>query len=481
MTVFSFFILFSIVYLCAKEKRTSINEIYLNITALAIALEVMISIGYFIKIKGVDIGFSEVLIILDVAVCFLITGKRQAINVALFPKGMMLITACVLSLFMQIIYPYKEGVVSAEANWDLYYFYGQYPREITLGINNIKEIIHVVCYVIVMIQFFSLNRGLKQRLLCKTFMYCKPFIWYGLFEYFMVKVIHARELLTKTQIAVFGNSYINDAGIISLGVEDRLRGLKSEPSMYGFALFTFFCLGVYLAITKKEKRQYRIYAFISFMLMFFSKSFTAVVCSAIIFIFGLLFVYKKGDSMTKRILVIFLICSFVFGFLVIGFFYKHDFESYYLKRIHLALVNMRDLSIDGWTGDYSSTDASTKVRMISIVGSLKYFISRPLWGLCLGSTYAHSTMATMLASIGTIGTVAWFLFTFKSLHYKGLMYIIITATWCMALFLLSNGLFPFYGIQNIIYASFFSLYSVEENRQKTLGLVLNKHNTMLEQ
>lgn len=470
MTVFSFFILFSIFYFCTKERRTSINEIYINVTALAIALEVMISIGYFIKIKGIDIGFSEVLIILDVAVCFLIIAKRQAINSVLFPKGMVLIIACVLSLFMQVIYPYNGGVVSAEANWDLYYFYGQYPEKITLGMNHFKEIIHVVCYVIVMTQFFSLNRSLKQRLLSQTFVCCKPFIWYGLFEFFMVKVMHAREILTNTQIAIFGNSYINDAGIISLGVEDRLRGLKSEPSMYGFALFTFFCLAVYLAITKKEKTQYRIYAVISFILMVFSKSFTAVVCSAIILVFGLLFVYEKGDDMTKKILIISMIIGFVFAFLLIWFFYKYSFESYYFKRIHLALVNMSDLSIDGWTGDYSSTDASTKVRMISIVGSLKYFLSRPLLGVGLGSTYAHSTMATMLASIGTFGTVAWYLFTFKYCHYKGMMYIIITLIWCVALVLLSNGLFPFYGIQNIIFASFFSLYSVEENRKKNSGI-----------
>ena len=130
----------------------------------------------------------------------------------------------------------------------------------------------------------------------------------------------------------------------------------------------------------------------------------------------------------------------------------------------MALINLNDLSIDGWTGDYATYDGSTKIRMISILGSLAYFIKRPLFGLALGSTYAHSTMATVLASIGIIGTYFWIRFTFyMEKANKGKIYNAIVVIWLILLVLLGEGLFPFYGVENIVILYIFKQYQTRIN------------------
>jgi hypothetical protein len=262
-----------------------------------------------------------------------------------------------------------------------------------------------------------------------------------------VKVLHAQSLLTTIETLLFGSSYINNGSLLSIGFSGRLRGLKSEPSMYGFALFLFFVQAIVI-YRKYKLKKYKNYAIIALLLMILSKSFTAVVCILGIGIYWFISEYKRSKSKPFLImcgLSVFTIVMFSFYYI-----YTHDFSSYYLKRIHMALVNMEDLSITGWTGNYATLDGSTKVRMISIVGTLEYFINRPIFGLALGSTYAHSTMATVISSVGVVGTYAWGKFTFFSIKNVDRYYILATIIWCFLLVILDNGLFPFYGLENLV-------------------------------
>ena len=65
-----------------------------------------------------------------------------------------------------------------------------------------------------------------------------------------------------------------------------------------------------------------------------------------------------------------------------------------------------------------------------------------------------------MASIGIIGTFIWWKFTFETVYVKKRrFYIILTIIWCTCLLILDNGLFPFYGVENIIIVHFFEKFS----------------------
>ena len=463
MTIFSIVLLGLIFVFFLKKSRRTITDIFINLTALAATLEIMMSVGYFIRIGGFEIGYSELLIIIDAVLCIFMMHKKS-INKTVFNNGILLVLACMISLLLQFIHPYSGDVVSSSAGWDYYYFLGQKPGGINIGFQQIKEIIHVVCYVVVIQQYFMLKEDNKQVLMQKIFNYGKPFIWFGIVEFFLIKILKMQALLTSVEISIFGDSYIGDGAMLSIGVSDRLRGLKSEPSMYGFALFLFFVLAIVLYFRYKKK-IYKQYAFVSIILMVCSLSFTAVVCLFGLAVYWLIMKYKEANASNRISILILSFIAVVIVIFLLVYFYHNDFSNYYLKRIHMALINMDDLSITGWHGDYATYDGSTKIRMISILGVMQYFLHRPLFGLALGSTYAHSTMATVLASIGVVGTVAWWRFTFYTEKIKkGRFFFLSTFIWILFLIILGEGLFPFYGVENVLVIYVFELFTKRKGR-----------------
>lgn len=436
----------------------SLNKLFINFTALAIALEVMISVGAFLNFGSFDIGFSELVIFLDIVIALLLLTKSR-IKRKVMLYGILLLVAACFSFALQIIYPYKGIVVPDSASWDLYYFGGVIPGNIVIGINQIKEIIHLICYIFIFQQVKCLKEDDQLDILHKTFVYQVPFIYFSLFEIVFVKILRKETLVNSIIKFMVGNQYLNEAGVTSLGVTNRLKGLKSEPSMYGFALFIFIllCISLYNELGRKKYLYYGVFAFV---VMLLSLSFTAIVCAFILIAFAVLKYFLNLDKKKKCDFIVLVIIALIFFGVCIYYIYTHQFSNYYLKRMHMALINFDDLSMDGWAGNYVDYDGSTKIRLISIVGSLKYFFARPFWGLALGSTYAHSTMATVMASIGIIGTFIWWKFTFETVYVKKRrFYIILTIIWCTCLLILDNGLFPFYGVENIIIVHFFEKFS----------------------
>lgn len=464
MTIFSIVLLGLIFVFFLKKRRRTITDIFINLTALAATLEIMISIGSFISIGGISLGYSEFLIIIDTVIA-IVLSRRGSFSKRIVVLGSIFILTSIVSLFMAMAYPYEGVVVPDSGFWDLYYFYGTQPGKILIGAKHVKEIIHVICYVIIFSAAMSLSDEKKDLLAIKTFKYSIPFIWFGIIEFVMSSILGQMDLMSKLEAVVFGNDFMYQNGLVSLGVATRLKGLKSEPSMYGFVLFVFFLLSMYLYYKYKDKR-YRNYALVGMFLMIASLSFTAVVCVAVTLIFGLCYFYKRGSNSKKVLIAICSIIGVGVAFSLIVYIYNHDFSNYFLKRIHYALLNLNNLDIGGWNGDFLSTDGSTKVRLISIVYSFKYLFERPLFGLALGSTYAHSTLSSVVASLGIVGTISWWRFTFKCISsMRGRIYLLICLIWTLFLILLDNGLFPFYGVENIIIVQSFQVFSKNFERQ----------------
>ena len=332
------------------------------------------------------------------------------------------------------------------------------PGFIKISFNHVKEIVHVICYVLILLQFFKLTKENKRKLLLKVFGFEKIFIWYGLLEFICVKFLNRQTEILKCVMFVVGDSFIYAAGNISLGVGNRLQGINSEPSMYGVALFIFVLLGLYLYKENKDKKTLA-YILLALVLMVSSLAFSAIVCLAWLAAFWIIMKYQEGGNQRRAVILTLAGVSIVIAVVLYRYLYMNSFSNYYLQRIHMALINLDDLSIGGWSGNYEVYDGSTKIRLVSMIGTLLYFIKRPLFGLALGSTYSHSSFATILASIGFVGTVIWGKFTFFASKVKyNFYYIFILALWCGLLFIAGVGLFQFYGVQNITIISVFGWF-----------------------
>lgn len=461
MTILSVIVIVLLIY--GINKRKSV-DIFIYITALAIAFESMMSVGDFLKLGSFRLGYSEFLILIDVIFAITIFSKNN-ISKKIFFGGLGLIVSCIFSLLVQLVIPYEGAVISEAAAWDAYYFHGIPPTQISIGFAHIKELIHLLIYIIILSLYFILPYKTKYRLLHKSYAFEKVFIWYGIFEVILVKFFNQQSLLKTIIKGLVGDSYLSSAENVSLGVGSRLQGLKSEPSMYAIALLMFIFLAVILYY-KDRKKEYIIYSAIAFFLLIFSLSFNGIVCLFLLLMFG---VIKKYQTMGKRTKYLVIFCFLLIIPIITQtyyYLYETEFDVYYLKRIHLALINMDDLSITGWKGDdaFALYDGSTAVRLVSMLGTFEYFIERPWLGLALGSTYGHSSYATILSSIGVIGWFFWAKFTFFCFANKTLSYYIAFVVWSLFLCVGGVGLFQFYGVENIVVVSFFKTLYVDNTK-----------------
>lgn len=481
MTVCSFFVLFILILYFRKKRK--VTEAFAFVSSFAISMETMTSIGYFIRIGELEISQSEFLILLDIVIALIYLNNNKC-KYSSFKIGFLLIISSILSLLFQIIFPYQGNVVSDAAGWDRYYFWGVIPTKIVIGIGHIKEILHLICYVILFIVSIQLNDKEKTSIIKNTFFFEKFFIWYGVIELIFTDILHRPYILRKLLIRFIGDSYVSDDLNVSLGVANRLQGFKSEPSMYGMALFIFLLLTFYLIKSSEkenEKRKYYVYFLATLALMVFSLAFSSAI--NLIWFIACLVLYKCSVSNKgKKICILFL--SFIFvniSILMLIYIYNHNFNNYYLKRIHMALINVQNLSINGWhgEGDFAIYDGSTRIRLISLKYTLKYFFRRPFFGLALGSTYSHSAFATVLASIGIVGASLWLKFTFfhEKIRYYAEYYFLI-ALWIVLLFISGVGLFQFYGIENILIVYLFNYFVNRCKEERYIKRYIIIHNTL---
>ena len=112
MTIFSIVLLGLIFVFFFKKSKGTMTDIFINLTALAIALELMISIGSFISIGGLSIGYSEFLIVIDVVIAIILL-RRVGLGKRTVLLGGVFILSCLVSLILAIAFPY-EGVVVPE-------------------------------------------------------------------------------------------------------------------------------------------------------------------------------------------------------------------------------------------------------------------------------------------------------------------------------------------------------------------------------
>lgn len=166
-----------------------------------------------------------------------------------------------------------------------------------------------------------------------------------------------------------------------------LQGLTREPSHLASAMFW---LGLIIIFSNYSKRFIWKMLLCVSLFMLISRSF-----SGILFILALYTIYAIENNKKKFIYSLLLIIVAPVILLSSSF-------SYYVDRIGNVLALLK---LGG-----ASTTISEHVRVISIIENLKIFLSRPFFGIGIGTTYAHGALPSILSNIGILGFLTWFVF-----------------------------------------------------------------------
>lgn len=444
--------LFSIVWILLVFrifiKNKYFSDLFTQMLSLGIALELCIDIGYFIKIKDFNIGYGEITMICLFMLCMAKGIHKLNLDRKLVISVFIIIISVVIGLFLALIVPYKGMVFSNENYWDRFYFWGAVPEPLSIGANSIKELMHLLIFLVILLSFFSNRFISKEKLVNMTFKFFKPFIIIGLLEVVAVSILGMGNVYKSVLIKIFGDAYINTTSVIG----NRLCGLKSEPSFYAYALMLMF-LTICVSNDASKKKKHIWLSIISLEL-FMSRSFSMIICVLFLVATYYFHIYSTGKQSKRTKFWLWAFIGVFFGAAVLFVTVSSGIlgENYILSRIMSFGKVISNLDINGWEGDqaFLLIDSSSRIRLISIIECFKQCLHRPLFGLGLGTNYTHGSLPTVLSQIGLIATFFSYRILFFTLKPTNKYYRLNILVWLGCQVFITNGMFSLYGLQNIL-------------------------------
>lgn len=393
LSPFGIFLVVYIIFIFFKKKS---EDIIVSLVAITVFVETFVYYSYFTKIGGVLIRYHEFLILVLFLVMFVFLFKNK-IDKKIARDGFFLLSAVILSNIFLIVNPLNHPIITYGQSWNDYFYSGQtgfpmYSFQTTL------MTLRVLIFIVIAVSLIRFkNTNMLNKISDKFLKYGVFIIIYGLLE-FLLKNIFQSDALYSINSLIFGiegNPYVVRGGLVSI------RGLMIEPAHFAEALFYY---SVILIISNKPY-IYKIRLIIVItILQFFSGSFTGAGLGIIATLLVLLL--EKGN---KRYLI------FIFSLFTMLIFSSQNqlILNYYdrlLRSLQLLASPERNV--------ISQTLTSEAIRIISVKETIYLFIKRPILGLGIGVTWGHGFLATMLVSVGSLGTYMWFKFFYSIARIK---------------------------------------------------------------
>lgn len=362
-----------------------------------------INFGYFAEFRGEELMLAEVSLLTSCIVSLFYIGRLKInYKVLIYSSALFMTTVC--GLFMLSISPSEFAVVGYNnSGWDGY-MRGAYENKATpqFELQNIKMLIRTGVYIYLVVVVWSLLNKEDWKYILKKLN--KIFIFY--------LIICFSELILKRGIGIETTDLL--AKIFGLGRSTgvdlgRLQGLSREPSYFAIALF-FMSLVFILNYHLTTPKQFHKSKSITIMILLSILAVQSGSLSAVAFIFAILLYFLSFKS-PRKIMSALLIVSIVSLIIVLITPYVEIFQRIF-DRIMLAqsaLVKAIEI-----TYDIGIEYSSELTRIVSIVESAKAIVSRPIFGLGIGSVYSTSGLISIVASVGALGFMLWTFFLFRS-------------------------------------------------------------------
>lgn len=405
LSVFSICIILLVLKSIFNEGQLNFNVLFKYIFTLYILTSITINTGYAIKIGNSSIAyntlFSLVLLVLSVILIY-----YKKFNKKILVYGILLYLSVFLGYVLFVIIPYKGGMIQSLELWDGY-IRGELPLvyEPSLPHKLFNWIISVIRMPLILsVASYILNKSFMRRMSEKIYALSNLILIYGFIE------LITKKLLKSTICNIFVTYFFGDIG--ENGSVGRLNGFTKEPSQYALVLFIFslFILIEYRFRTKNDKTiknkdlisvliAYKI-IWIKLGLIYTLMLFSGSIISYYLFCISFCcFLYqidiRKLDKCIIKPLLIFIVILIL---LVVIFGLPSALQS----RIDRILNVIKTI----YSGQkYQSYETSEGARLVSISEMVKCFINRPLFGVGLGVTDAHSTIFSVLANFGIVGSI----------------------------------------------------------------------------
>jgi hypothetical protein len=386
----------------AIMSSTSLKEIFYRFFLLEAIFSVFrLNYGYFINIGSSEILYNEILIGALFILSLIVILHINKLNRALLISIIFLLITVSLGVFKLYFYPENVMTIGFNDSWDLYLRgIDDQMQYISFGMQSILMLIRVVIFSVILLAVSAIFTKSKwlEVLNILTIM-AKVIILYGLVE-IVIKFLFNIDT-NDYLISLFGR------GVSTGGDVNRLQGLSREPSYYASALFNIMVIFlIQMKINQENRTKFKKYVIWMIFVVgigVISTAFSFFVMLATIFIiYFILFKSKNSRILIKNFFVylvfavIVLIIAWNMGLLLEMQFVNRFVESF--VQIEKGIYGTYVLGVD-----YSS-EAS---RLIGIIESFKSYLSSPLIGLGIGTTYCVSGVVSILANTGLLGLVFW--------------------------------------------------------------------------
>ncbi len=373
-------------YFCIKSKRLNLSKLYKEIFFIYLVCSITINAGYALKVGETTVAYNTFLSILLLILSFLLKGK---FNKKIMMAGVVFWIVIAAGLLFFNLYPYKGGVVQNLEDWDYIISgsrYISYSAEKSSKLFN--YLLGAIRVPIILAVLSKLITPSNVKLWMEKIYKIVPFIiCFGIFEFVM-------KIILKINIYSIVSIFIGNVGEFS-----KLQGLTKEASQYAVVLFVLSAVVIINGIVdskqkgKKYKSAYWQLGLI-YLLMILTTSLTSyyLLLISILIVLVTVNVNKKVFIFVSALLLAVIVC-------MIGL------PDYLTDRFGMISQVLNTLKSGNEFHSYLTSEGA---RLSSMYYAIKAALARPLTGIGLGGTDAHSTFFAMLANFGFIGTYTYF-------------------------------------------------------------------------
>ena len=392
MSPFAIALVVAIIFILLRCK--GIREQYLSLFALAAAVEMNNIAGFFVRVGGREIAYSDVALLAAslAGACYVISKRK--IDRKQFVVSLLLMGAVLVGAVHTALWPPAVKIIDFTSSWDRYLFGLVGKTQAVITMQTALMAVRLLLFLLNSYLIFQLEEdGLYWAAgFCKTV--AKLHILFALGE-IITKYLLRSNVMTELRDLLFGvgsNTYLN---LQQRGDGMAVFGWTREASHLPEVMFFF----IVLCVLTKDFRRQKLWMILAAVVMAMSMAFSALLyigCAGVL----LLCVYGNGRSKKTALALWAGTVAFIAacGILVA--------DDYYAVRL-AEFFRDAALILSGKSSFSTGSVTSAKVRLLGIAETWQAFWKRPLFGLGLGTAYCHSGLVSLLSNLGLAGTGLW--------------------------------------------------------------------------
>ena len=394
---FSFVVVLVILAIFFKDYNKRLEVFFKHIFLLNVYLSIFLNVGWFFKLGSTELGYSFLpsTILIVVGIICLIADKKYDKKLLLF--GVLFILGVVLGILFFFVTPYRGGII--QNSWDEYVMGNEeltYDPVIDI---NFMSLFSIVRYPIILSIAFAIFKkedwisAHRQVMSLSTIV-----IVYGFIE------LLCKSVLNLNMTRLFLNPIFGEA-FPTYALTERMQGLFKEPSHYslGLYLLALLCLLRIRVLSQGSRRKYRLEHVRLVCILFLMLASTSF--SSLIYLAAVVVLYPFICRGVRASVIIFFSAIVLALALMVGtnqwLMSTMGLGSYY-ERINRAIHSVASLM----SGNMA-TGSSEGARFSSIFSMISILFHRPLFGIGMGVTDAHSTVFAVLGNFGLVGFGLW--------------------------------------------------------------------------